>query len=210
MSAATHVYPYDERPEVGPYVPTCTQRLLDVGCSRGGFGAGLRRQRPDLQLVGIESDAAAAREAAAFYDEMICGHFPQDVPSSNPFDCVVFNDVLEHLVDPWSALRAAVPLLGTGGTVVASIPNVRALRPLVELAVRGDWHYRDMGILDRTHLRFFTKRSMLRLFDESGFDVISINGIFPLGNRWHLAPILTCVMRDIAYLEFVVVAQPRG
>lgn len=210
MSAEPHVYPFQERPEVVQHIPSAVERLLDVGCSRGGFGSGLRRSRPALELVGIEANADAAVQAAACYDHVVTGSFPQDVPVGDTYDCVVFNDVLEHLVDPWSALKATRPMLRPGGTVVASIPNVRALRHLLDLVVSGDWKYQDMGILDRTHLRFFTKRSMIRLFDEAGYEVISAVGIFPLGSRWHLAPVLTRLLRDMAYLEFVIVARPRS
>lgn len=210
MSKCSHPYPYDERPEVVPYIPTSACRILDVGCSRGGFGARLIRMRPNLEIVGIEADGEAARQASILYRRVITGRFPEDVPSGERFDCVVFNDVLEHLVDPWSTLRATVPLLEPGGTVVASIPNIRSLHALLELVVHGDWRYREMGIFDRTHVRFFTRRSMTRLFEESGFAVMSVEGIFPLGTRWRLAPVLTRVLRDIAYLEFVVVAKSHG
>lgn len=209
MTADLHVYPFQERPEVVPHIPSSVRRLLDVGCSRGGFGSGLRRLRPALELVGIEANAGAAVQATPYYDEVVTGLFPQDVPPHDTYDCVVFNDVLEHLVDPWAALEATTPMLRPGGTVVASIPNVRALRVLLNLVVRGDWEYRELGILDRTHLRFFTKRSMVRLFEEAGYEVVSAEGIFPLGSRWHLAPVLTRLLCDIAYLEFVVVARPK-
>lgn len=208
MNSRAHVYPYAERHEVVDLVPPSVNHLLDVGCSRGGFGAALRRRRPEMRLVGIEADADAAAEAAAHYDHVITGSFPDALPPST-YDCIAFNDVLEHLIDPWSALSTAADLLDENGVVLASIPNVRALRNLIDLNIRGEWRYQEMGILDRTHLRFFTRRSMVRLFEESGFEVISVHGIFPLGSRWRLAPLLTRVLRDIAYLEFVVVARPR-
>ncbi|HUP85615.1 MAG TPA: class I SAM-dependent methyltransferase [Acidimicrobiales bacterium] len=209
MSADAHVYPYSERPEVAALVPASVKRLLDVGCSRGGFGAALLRTRPGLHMVGIEADADAAHEAAAHYAEVITGTFPDHLPRDRTYDCIVFNDVLEHLVDPWAALRTAAELLEPNGTVLASIPNVRGLRNLIDLTVRGEWQYVEMGILDRTHLRFFTRRSMVRLFEESGYEIDRIHGIFPLGSRWHVAPILTRLLRDISYLEFVVVARSR-
>lgn len=210
MTPAVHVYPYAERPEVVAKLPQSIDSLLDVGCSRGGFGAAVRRDRPDIHLVGIEADAEAAREASKHYDRMIHGTFPDDLPPELSFDCIVFNDVLEHLVDPWSALRDASRALRPSGSVIASIPNVRAFRHLIDLVVHGDWRYEDMGILDRTHLRFFTRRSMVRMFEECGYEVRQVHGIFPLGSRWHLAPLLAWVLRDVAFLEFVVDASPKS
>lgn len=206
----THLYPFDARAEVAPFVPRDVRRLLDVGCSSGGFGNHLRQTRPDLELVGVEAHPEAAEQALPWYDDVIQGTFPDAVAGrSLHMDCVVFNDVLEHMGDPWSTLRSTHDLLSPGGVVVASIPNVRGMQVLIDLVVRGDWHYREMGTLDRTHLRFFTKRSMRRLFEETGYDVERIEGIFPLGSRWHIHRATTLLLRDIAYLEFVVVAKPK-
>lgn len=204
-----HVYPFDERSEVAVFIPPDAHRVLDVGCSLGGFGSLLRRTRSDMELLGVEIDAAAAAEARRTYDRVFVGSYPGAVSGlALEANCIVFNDVLEHIVDPWEALRATRKHLAPGGVVIASIPNIRSLQVLIDLVFRGDWKYREMGILDRTHLRFFTKRSMQRLFTECGYEVLQISGIFPLGTRWHLARVTTRLLRDIAYLEFVVVARP--
>lgn len=93
------------------------------------------------------------------------------------FDCVVFNDVLEHLVDPWEALGASINLLSPSGCIVSSIPNVRYYKVLKQLLFKKDWRYVEAGILDRTHLRFFTEKSILRLFHTCGYRVDVIKGI---------------------------------
>jgi 2-polyprenyl-3-methyl-5-hydroxy-6-metoxy-1,4-benzoquinol methylase len=153
-----------------PLVPASARRVLDVGCHRGAFGALLRAS--GREVVGIETDPATAAHAMVRLDEVIVGRYPDDVPAGTTFDCVVFNDVLEHMEDPWSALAATIGHLEAGGTVVASIPNVRNIEVVYPLLTRGSWRYHDQGLLDRTHLRFFTKSSMRDLFEDSGFVVV--------------------------------------
>lgn len=200
--------PYLEREEVLAFVPPAARTILDVGCSRGGFGRALRRADPDRVLWGIEADAEAAAEAAPHYDELVVGLFPEALgPDSPQFDCVVFNDVLEHIADPWEALRCAAARLRPGAVVVASIPNVRFLPVLLRLVVKGEWSYTDTGVLDRGHLRFFTRRSIVELFSGCGFDVQELVGANPLTKRWGLARLLPNQLRDTLYLQFVVVAR---
>ena len=165
--------PYADLPreEMLPLVPASARRVLDVGCHRGAFGAGLRRA--GRKVSGIEIDPVTAADAAARLDEVFVGRYPDDIPPGATFDCVVFNDVLEHMEDPWSALATTVKHLEPGGTVVASIPNVRNIEVLYPLLTRGTWRYHDQGLLDRTHLRFFTKSSMRDLFEDSGFVVVN-------------------------------------
>ena len=92
------------------------------------------------------------------------------------FDCVVCADVLEHIKDPWGALADLFGLLRPGGEIVVSIPNIRNLGVMAELAA-GDWAYQEAGILDRTHLRFFTRRSFRRALLGAGFEIRSENSI---------------------------------
>lgn len=207
---ADHVYDYYERPEMVAFVPTDARTVLDVGCSRGGFGAVLRRARPDVKIIGLEPDAEAAADAEKHYDEVVVGAFPSSLENTAAaFDCIVFNDVLEHLTEVEDALAAAKRLLTPTGRLVASIPNVRNLRLLIDLVIRGRWEYTDRGVLDRTHVRFFTRRSIERLLPRCGFEVERLEGLFPLGSRWRLQRVTPLVLRDIAYLEFAVVGCPE-
>ena len=165
---------YDnDRPEMLAFVPRDASSILDVGCATGRFGETLRAARPGAAIHGIdptEQDAARANP----YDTRTTGLYPQDLPAGVRYDCVIFNDVLEHMPDPWAALRATRELLTDRGRVVASIPNVRHLTVLLPLVLQGQWHYDDSGILDRTHLRFFTRRSMRDLFESSGYEVLQV------------------------------------
>jgi len=145
-------------------------RVLEVGCSAGYFGASLRAV--GHHVVGVEPDEVSSRQAAAILDEVYCG-FIEDFFAANPgrfFDVIVFGDVLEHLVDPGAVLRLARQFLAVDGRVVASVPNV-AHASVRAMLLGGDWTYATLGILDRTHLRFYNKRALVALMQDAGFDV---------------------------------------
>jgi 2-polyprenyl-3-methyl-5-hydroxy-6-metoxy-1,4-benzoquinol methylase len=197
------------------FFPRGADKVLDVGCGTGEHSKALKKKFGISELWGIELDPHAAEEASRYLDKVLCGDVSTLI-SSTPdghFDCVIFNDVLEHLIDPWNVLQATRSKLSDDGVVIASIPNVRHFKTLFNLVFRRDWRYEEVGILDRTHLRFFTEKSIVALFDACGFKVDRIQGI----NRTRksrirligfLAPSL---FGDIGYLQFAVVATPtRG
>ena len=200
------------RPEMLAYFPAVPGRVLDVGCGQGGFGALLKAQARATEVWGVEPVTQAHAQAQRVLDKALCGPFDAGLglpPGS--FDTVVFNDSLEHLLDPQAALALAVRLLRPGGCVIASIPNVRYGPHLREVLFQADWRYRDEGILDRTHLRFFTRRSIVRSFAEAGLRVQRIEGITPCwrGPRlWLARALLPRGMQDLLYLQFAVVATP--
>lgn len=163
-----------EREEMLPFVPV-KGRILDVGCNKGGFGAHLKAR--GAEVWGVEPDMDCAAIAATRLDRVIHGRYPEDIPAGTTFDCVVFNDVLEHMVDPIEVLLATHRLLASSGVIVASIPNVRNLRVVGRLLLRGRWDYADVGILDRTHLRFFTRGTMRELFENTGYRVEQLSPI---------------------------------
>jgi GT2 family glycosyltransferase/2-polyprenyl-3-methyl-5-hydroxy-6-metoxy-1,4-benzoquinol methylase/glycosyltransferase involved in cell wall biosynthesis len=159
------------RLEVQVLVPLTSRRVLDLGCAAGKLGEELKRRQP-CHVTGIEICPQAAARARERLDEVICGDAMEVLPTlpAEAYDCVVLADILEHLNDPWGALREVARILVPGGVVVASIPNVRhwsVLRDLLE----GRWEYASAGILDRTHRWFFTRRSIADMFDSAGFSV---------------------------------------
>ncbi len=159
------------RSEIATYIPPKASRVLEVGCATGRFSEVLRDRLPDAELVGVDPDPPVRAHS---YDRRIVGRFPDDVELS-AYDCVVFNDVLEHQVDPWTMLRDTRGFLSDRGRVVASIPNVRHVKVIRPLLVQGRWDYKDVGILDRTHLRFFTRSTIIELFESSGYEVETID-----------------------------------
>jgi 2-polyprenyl-3-methyl-5-hydroxy-6-metoxy-1,4-benzoquinol methylase len=200
-----------DRSEMAAFVPAGARRIVDVGCGTGGFAASLKRDR-GAEVWGIELAPAAASEAEARLDRVLVGDAATCIAGlpDTYFDCVVFNDVLEHLADPYQVLLRTQAKLAPEGTVVCSIPNVRYWRVLRGLLLRKDWRYEESGVLDRTHLRFFTERSIRDMFRELGYEILELRGINPTrkrGVRWVRALSLGW-LSDIVYLEFGCRVRP--
>ncbi len=146
-------------------------RVLDVGCGEGSWASDLRAKGFSA-LVGIERDLVSAEAARTRYDNVHCGSVEDATLADlggKPFDLVIFGDVLEHLVDPWAALRQARGWVRDGGSAAISVPNLRHVRVLQQLVLHGEFAYEERGIMDRTHLRWFTRRSLDRTLIESGW-----------------------------------------
>jgi 2-polyprenyl-3-methyl-5-hydroxy-6-metoxy-1,4-benzoquinol methylase len=150
--------------------------VLEVGCGIGSTGFSLKQGNKSARVYGIEINEKLKAEAEKNLDEVIIGDIEKiDLPFEEEyFDCIIFADVLEHLYDPWFVLKKIKPFLKPGGFVLASIPNVQHWSIVFNL-IRGKWEYRNEGILDNTHIRFFTKRAVLKMFDGAGFEIININ-----------------------------------
>ncbi|MGQ9574148.1 MAG: methyltransferase domain-containing protein [Thermoguttaceae bacterium] len=165
------------RPELLALIPGWARRVLDVGCGAGMLGASLKA-RQEAVVYGIELDAEAAAAAKTRLDHVLIGDAEQldPVVPGGPLDCIVCGDILEHLREPEAFLRRALGWLVPGGILVASIPNVRHLSVL-EALLEGDWTYEPAGLLDRDHLRFFTRRDIERLFSEAGFALVGLDRV---------------------------------
>jgi SAM-dependent methyltransferase len=209
-SATTSERYRDARHEMAPFVPRGA-RVLDVGCAGGDFGAHLRGIDHAREVWGIDVAADRYPHNAA-YERMINGSFPADLPPGESFDCIVFNDVLEHLLDPWLALRVARERLRTNGVVVASVPNIRHWRVIRQLVFAGDWNYTEHGILDKTHLRFFTRRSARALFDSCGFAVIAQRPITAMkkGRAAAVNRLFAGHLSEFLTIQYAIVARPTS
>ena len=156
-------------------IPPGTKKILEVGCGGGMTGKALR-ERGFEKIVGIEINEEVTREGRAFYDQIIIGDVEKiRLPfEKEHFDCILYGDVLEHLVNPWQVLKDHQAFLKKGGAIICSIPNVRNYRILKNLIFRGRWEYTQDGILDRSHLRFFTLGSIQEMLKEAGFEIESL------------------------------------
>lgn len=163
-------------------VPPDARVVLEVGCGTGALAEAYRRINPDVRYLGVEISPVAAHAAAEAgrVDQVFVGDAamvePADLglPEIEPnVDCLVFGDVLEHMLDPWAVLTRLGHWVRNGGQVLACIPNVQHYSVLVNL-LRGKWEYQDEGLLDRTHLRFFTLDSMQELFARAGLKVFDV------------------------------------
>ena len=170
---AVPAYYHFDRPEVVARVRPAGRRILDVGCAAGAMGAAMLAAGA-TEVAGIEVHAPAAALArgrlTAVYGYDL-DRLPELPYPEGYFDVITLADVLEHLREPAAALRHLRRWLSDDGRIVCSLPNVRHESVLLPLLVHGRWDYADAGILDRTHLRFFTLESMLRLLGEAGFEL---------------------------------------
>ncbi len=150
-------------------------RILDAGCAAGGNGA-LLKKAGAREVVGIELSAEAAGLARTCLDAVIEGDLATvdlEPLAGEPFDAVLFVDVLEHLLEPRAALVRYLALVRPGGLVVASIPNVAHVWVIANL-LAARWPQKDSGIFDRTHVRFFARRDMVRLLESAGLEVLEV------------------------------------
>ena len=167
-------YHENPRDEIASFINGPPGVVLDVGCGGGATGKLLKEKFPGTRVVGIELNPHAAQHARQYLDEVICGSIDQIDVRQNlgdaAIDTVLLLDVLEHLYDPWRALLHIRGWIAANTRVLASVPNIRNLASLDELAA-GRWEYASNGVLDITHVRFFTRESFRRLFEETGYRV---------------------------------------
>lgn len=156
------------------YIPKGA-RVLDIGCGTGSVSC-LIRDHCEAEVTGLEPNAERAQEARNAGLKVINGLFePANVERLGTFDVIVFADVLEHLVNPAEALDLASKHLAPGGCIVASVPNVAHWTVRLDLLL-GRFNYRELGIMDATHLRWFTAETIEKLFRSSGFRIEKYNG----------------------------------
>jgi SAM-dependent methyltransferase len=199
------------RPEMLAFLPEPPGRVLDVGCGSGRFGEMLKDRRAAMEVWGVELSAEAHAAALQVLDRALHGPFDDrlGLPEAH-FDAVVFNDSLEHFPDPMPPLSLARRLLAPGGRLVVSVPNVRHWTTLKNYLFGGDWRYEAEGVLDKTHLRFFTQRSIVRTLTEAGFAVRQVQGLnhsWPDVRRVLIKALAPSGMQDIPYLQIAVVAE---
>ncbi|HVX12039.1 MAG TPA: glycosyltransferase [Pirellulales bacterium] len=163
------------RPEVMQLIPDTARRVLEIGCGNGRLGEALKR-RQSCEVVGIELDRDAAEKATGRLDRVLVGDVERLKLDFAPgsIDCLVCADVLEHLVDPLAFLRRTRQWLTEEAAVVTSIPNVRH-HSVVGSLIEGNWTYEPAGLLDHTHLHFFTRRDAVDLFLQAGYQVETIH-----------------------------------
>ena len=198
--------------------------VLDVGCAVGYIGEFLRRSSPPRWLAGIEIDPGAAEKARPHYDQVIVGSI--DDPAvwtelRRKVDAVIFGDVLEHTADPVMVLRMARPKLADDGLIVVSIPNIGHFKVRLRLLL-GKFDYEDWGIMDRTHLRFFTLKTAQEMLRQGGFTVVHREGVHgyplpeglnPAAELWarakrRLRAWLTRMRPTVFAYQFILVAVP--
>ncbi|MGE4480320.1 methyltransferase domain-containing protein [Acidocella sp.] len=166
-------YPGFANPELLEKIPLTARTILDVGCAGGALGADYLRRNPSCRVLGIERDEAAAAQARQRLTEVFTGDVeetPMPFEAPDGIDCIIYGDVLEHLVDPWAVLKAHARHLSPQGTVLVCMPNIEHWSFVARL-LTGKFDYEDQGLFDRTHLRWFTPRTMARALGEAGLEL---------------------------------------
>jgi 2-polyprenyl-3-methyl-5-hydroxy-6-metoxy-1,4-benzoquinol methylase len=206
------VYPDIPRSEMLEFIPSSVQKLLDVGCHTGQFGLAVKNKF-DAEVWGVEPNAETAKIASRNLDKVFQGYFSEelDLPEKY-FDVISFNDVLEHIPDPWAVLQLAARKLKPGGRIVISIPNFRHIDNLLHILTEKDFNYEPTGIRDKTHLRFFTKKSAPKILSGTGLKLIELKGI---NEDWWTKSIVRRVafkifpryLEDTKYMQYAIVAE---
>lgn len=206
-------YYENTRDDMLRYIPKDIKTSLEFGCGFGGFSA-LLKERFDTESWAVEINKEAAEKATKKLDRVINGDAlgSLDKIPNNYFDCIIFFDVLEHLADPYSLLCSVKAKLVEKGVIIASLPNVRYYRTFIDFVIHGNWDYKDHGILDKTHLRFFTCKSILKMFNQLGFEILELEGIHPTSSRTFklLNIVLLNSLSDIRYKHFAAVVRPKS
>jgi len=170
------------RKDIAPLIKGHYKRTLEVGCGNGATLAWLKEKGICEETVGIEYSPAACAHARKKLDRVIEGDAELiELADHEQFDLILCLDVLEHLKNPSKLLSRLRKHLSPGGRLIVSLPNVRHHSVIVPLLFGGRWDYSDAGILDSTHLRFFTRSTAHRLLEESGFGISACIGS---GQQW--------------------------
>jgi len=176
LNAAHTHYPDFANPELLEKIPLAARTILDVGCAHGALGADYLKRNPNARVLGIDVDEEAIAHASRRISETFCGDvektpMPFEVPEG--IDCIIYGDVLEHLVDPWALLAEHAKYLSPEGVILVCMPNVEHWSFAVRL-LTGTFDYEEQGLFDKTHLRWFTPRTMGRALAEAGLELCDV------------------------------------
>lgn len=184
-------------------------RVLDVGCARGN-GAALLRSRGATHLSGIDPEPEYVAAARSKYDDVVEGSVEEPLPwSAESVDTILCYDVLEHLYNPWQVLQELRRLLRREGRLHISLPNSRHRAFWMPLAFKGTFEYEPSGLRDITHIRFFTRTDAVRMVEEAGFEVCSVEHQAPLSRRSLLVHRITRGWwAELTTVQWIILASP--
>lgn len=212
-------YYENPRKEFLKFISPKMEYILDVGCAKGYLARAIKERNPNCKIFGIESNFSVATVANLYMDKVILGDvesvdLKEEGFEEKSFDCIIYGDILEHLRDPWSVIYHHKKFLKDDGIIIASIPNIRNFEVLQSLIDRGRWIYKEEGILDSDHTRFFTLRDIRHMFSLLGFDIIRILKIKKKerdinAEKFNLKNLDNNELEELSTFQFVIVAKKK-
>lgn len=215
---------HQHNPDLLKLIPIQSKKIIEVGCSSGALAREFKKISSDCHWLGIEIDATYAEMAKRYCDDTVAldiENVPQNFwKETENADCWIFGDTLEHLKDPWAILKLIRENISSTGSVVACIPNAQHWSLQARLCI-GDFRYETSGLLDKTHLRWFTRQTIIEMFEQSGFEMdAGMPRIFNEPNREVFLPIIEqmaiaagvdpqIALTDSLPLQYVIRAVPK-
>jgi 2-polyprenyl-3-methyl-5-hydroxy-6-metoxy-1,4-benzoquinol methylase len=189
------------------------KKILEIGCAFGELGKAIKKSYPDVIIDGIELNPQSLDFLKSNYNNIIIGNIEVIDLSKidNEYDLIIFADVLEHLYDPWRILNLLGEKLNEKGNVIVSVPNIRNSGILFSLIFRGKFEYAESGLMDRTHIRWFTRLEISQALDNAGLKVLSTNvnyNSYSLLKRILIYP-LKCLIKDFDVCQIILLANRK-
>jgi 2-polyprenyl-3-methyl-5-hydroxy-6-metoxy-1,4-benzoquinol methylase len=200
------------RKDILPLLPEKCGDVIELGCGDGGTLAWLKAERHARHTTGMELCLKPASLARMQVDHVIQGNIELTIKKLNhhSYDLVLCLDVLEHLVDPWAVVQEIYTLLRPGGSIIISLPNVRNYTVVLPLLFNGTWNYKKDGIMDQTHLRFFSREGAKNILTKNGFIIKNSvdTGLQPRRKMeiWK-AVLARTILRDFCVTQFLLRAE---
>ena len=191
-------------------LPSIRGRFLEIGCGTGMTLQALKAGGAEYVAgVDINKEAVALASEKNIDEVFALDVERSDLPFADAaFDCMIFGDVLEHLYNPWDTLKKMTRYLKKGGYVLASIPNIKHYPILVNLVFRDAWTYVDEGVLDNSHLRFFTLKEMKKLMGYANLEIVRVQGNQFASRKFMLLNYLCCDrLRPFTVLQYCILAK---
>lgn len=213
----------NHNPQLLSLIPTFSKKLIEIGCSSGALARAFKLNNADIDWIGVEIDEKYADLASRYCDKSIVSDVDRwnraDFEKFSDRDCWVFGDVLEHLKDPWQVVANIRSVIPHNGSIVVCIPNASHWSLLVRFAT-GNIRYENQGLLDKTHLRWFSRITIFELFESNGFKVVEgLSRIFYEPEREKFLPLIGHIaelngsdketaINDSIPLQYVIRAVP--
>lgn len=164
-----------KRYEIDVLLPASANKILDIGCGNGSTLARIHNIYPDASILGIDINDNAIKNSVLNTEAIISHDLNKGLPDlpASPYDLILCLDIIEHLYDPARLLSDLKKTVSSSGCIIVSLPNLRYWQICYDLIIKGDFKYEEQGLMDYTHIRWFTYQSAKRLFEDSGFIINS-------------------------------------